>query len=58
MQIEDVLKIMKDSLLEAQKTAKDTNRPIIDRVEAKSAAKAYAHCINLLGAVLKRKGWA
>lgn len=58
MQIEDVVKIMKTTLFEVQKTAKDTDRPIIERVEAKSAAKAYTHCISLLCAVLKKKGWS
>jgi hypothetical protein len=58
MKIEDALKIMKKSLVDAKSAAKDPRLHVVERIEAKSAGKAYAHCISLLSAILTKKGWS
>jgi hypothetical protein len=58
MKIEDALNIMKKSLVDAKTVAKDPRLQVVERIEAKSAVKAYAHCINLLSAILTKKGWS
>ena len=57
MKVEDALNIMKKSLVDAKSVAKDPRLHVLERIEAKSAVKAYAHCISLLSAILSKKGW-
>ena len=56
MKIEDVLKVLENSLHEAEDTAANPKLSRAERNEAKGASKAYAHCIDLVKAVIEKKG--
>ena len=58
MKIEDVLKVLENSLNEAQEAMKNPKLSGKERIEARGNEKAYAHCVGLVKAVLKKKGWA
>lgn len=58
MRIEDVLKVLENSLDEAEKAMKNPELSDKERIEARGNGKAYAHCVGLVKAVLKKKGWA
>ena len=55
MKIEDVLKVLENDLHEAEDTAANPKLSRAERNEAKGAGKAYAHCIDLVKAVIEKK---
>ena len=57
MKIEDVLEVLENSLHEAEEAMKNHQLSDKERIEARGNAKAYAHTIGLVEAVLKKKGW-
>jgi hypothetical protein len=57
VKIEDILTIMQQNLQQAEQAVSNTALSPKDRTEAIGAKKAYAHCINLIHAVLEKKGW-
>ena len=58
MKIEDLLEVLENSLDEAEAAMKNPKFSDKERIEARGNAKAYAHCIGLVKAVLEKKGWA
>ena len=57
MKIEDTLEVMEANLEMAEKNWNNPDLSSKERFEARGAKNAYAHCINLVKAVLEKKGW-
>jgi hypothetical protein len=57
LKVEDVLDALENSLNEAEAALADTALSASERLEARGARKAYAHCVGLVKAVLEAKGW-
>jgi hypothetical protein len=55
VKIEDVLKALEKYLDEADDTVANPKLSRVERNEAKGASKAYAHCIDLVKAVIEKK---
>ena len=58
MKFEDVVKVLENYLREAEDTVANPKLSRLERNEAKGAKRAYAHCIGLVKAAIKKKGWA
>lgn len=57
MKIEEVLKLIEGYLRESEEAVKNPKLANLDRMEARGARSAYAHCIGLLKACIEKKGW-
>ena len=57
MKIEEVLKLIEGYLKESEAALNNPKLANLERMEARGARGAYAHCIGLLKACIEKKGW-